>query len=56
MHHPSAQNSTAIFWLCNIYIFLKLACHDEQNGGQTFELPARIAELWQFKVRKVKKL
>ena len=37
-------------------MFLELACHDEQNDGQTFKLQARIAELWRFKVRKVKKL
>ena len=29
--------------------------HDEQNGGQNFKIGARIAELWQFKARKVKK-
>ena len=29
-----------------IYIYLESACHDEQNGGQSFNLRARIAELW----------
>ena len=33
-------------------MFLELAYHDEENGGQTFKLQARIAELWQFKVPK----
>ena len=38
-----------------IYIYLKLACHDEQNGGQSFNLRARIAELWRFKSQKLEK-
>ena len=33
-----------------------MACHDKQNGGQTFKIGARIAELWQFKAQKVEKL
>ena len=33
-----------------------LACHVEQNGSQSFKIKARIAELWRFKARKVKKL
>jgi len=32
-----------------------LACHDEQNGCQSFNLLARITELWQFKARKLEK-
>ena len=39
----------------DIYIYLESACHDEQNGGQSFNLRARIAELWQFKARKLEK-
>ena len=35
---------------------LELAFHDEQNGGQSFKIGARIAELWRFKAQKVKKL
>ena len=38
----------------NIFIYLELACHDKQNGGQSFVLHPRIAKLWQFKGRKVK--
>ena len=37
------------------HIYLKSPCHDEQNGGQSFNLQARIAELWRFKVRKLEK-
>ena len=37
-------------------VYLELACHDKQNGGQTFEIGARITELWRFKARKVEKL
>ena len=44
------------FSLSHIFKYLELACHDEQNGGQSFKIGARIAELWQFKARKVKKL
>ena len=40
----------------DIFIYLELACHDEQNDGQTFTIGASIAELWQFKARKVEKL
>ena len=36
--------------------YLESACHDEENGGHSFKIGARIAELWRFKVRKVKKL
>ena len=39
----------------DVFIYLELAYHDEQNGGQNFKIGARIAELWQFKARKVKK-
>ena len=39
-----------------IYIYLKLACHDEQNGSQSFNLQARIPELWRFKAQKVGKV
>ena len=37
-------------------IYFELACHDEQNGSQSFSLQARIAKLWRFKPQKVKKL
>ena len=37
----------------NHVIFLESACHDEQNGDQIFKIGARIAELWQFKARKL---
>ena len=40
----------------DVYIYLESACHDEQSGGQSFKIRARIAELWQFKAQKVKKL
>ena len=40
----------------DIFIYLELACHDEQNGSQTFKIGARIVELWRFKSRKVEKL
>ena len=36
------------------YIYLELARHDKQNGGQSFVLHPRIAKLWQLKGRKVK--
>ena len=36
-------------------IYLELACHDEQNGSQSFKLQARITKLWRFKARKVEK-
>ena len=39
-----------------IFIYLELACLEEQNGCQSFNLQARIAELWRFKSRKVEKL
>ena len=32
-----------------IYNYLESACHDEQNGDQSFKLQARIVELCQFK-------
>ena len=38
-----------------LYIYLKSAYHDEQNGGQSFNLRARIAKLWRFKARKLEK-
>ena len=56
---PSAKNSTAIFLIAYViflYNYLELACLEKQNGGQSFKIGARIAELWQFKARKVKKL
>jgi len=34
---------------------LELACHGKQNGGQSFNVQARIAELWQFKAQKGEK-
>ena len=40
----------------DIYIYLESACYGKQNGGQNFNLRARIAELWRFKARKVDKL
>ena len=39
-----------------IFLYLESACHDEQNGGQTFTIGASIAELWRFKAGKVEKL
>ena len=39
-----------------IFLYLESACHDEQNGSQTFKIGARIAKLWRFKARKVEKL
>ena len=42
--------------LQDIFVYLESACHDEQNGGQSFKIGARIAELWRFKARKMKKL
>ena len=41
---------------CDIFIYLELACHDEQNSSQTFKIGTRITELWQFKAQKVEKL
>ena len=41
---------------CDIYTYLELAYHDEQNDGKSFKLQAGIAELWRFKAQKVKKL
>ena len=38
-----------------LHIYLKSACHDEQNGSQSFNLRARIAESWRFKARKLEK-
>ena len=40
----------------DIYIYLELTCHDKQNGGQRFNLHARIADLWRLKAQKVDKL
>ena len=54
-HHPSALTAPPFSLSRDIYIFLESACQDEQSGGQTFKLRARITELWQFKVQKVKK-
>ena len=45
--------STAISQPRYIFIFLESACHDKQNGDQIFKIGARIAELWQFKARKL---
>ena len=39
-----------------LFIYLKLACHDEQNGSQSFNIQARITELWRFKLEKRKNL
>ena len=39
----------------DIYIYLESACHDKQNEGQSFNLRARIAELWRFKAQKLEK-
>ena len=36
-------------------MYLELACHDEQNGGQSFKIRARIPKLWRFKAPKRKK-
>ena len=53
------QTSSKTGWLfclssdIYIYICLESACHDEQNGDQSFILRARIAELRRFKVHKV---
>jgi len=33
-----------------------LACHDKQNGSQSFNLRAGIAELWRFKAQKLEKV
>ena len=52
MHRPLGRS----FCLsCDVYIYLELACHGEQNGAQSFNLQARIAELWRLKPRKVTK-
>ena len=40
----------------DIFIYLELACYNEQNGGQIFKIRARIAKLWRFEARKVEKL
>ena len=45
----------AIFLIGNTYIYLELACHDEQNGCQIFVLCPRITKLWQFIACKVEK-
>ena len=37
-----------------MFIYLESACHDEQNGGQSFVLCPRITELWRFRGCKVK--
>ena len=39
-----------------IFIYLVSACHDKQNGAWSFNLRARIAELWGFKAQKLEKL
>ena len=40
----------------DIYIQLESACPDKQNSSLSFNLQARIAMLWRFKVLKVDKL
>ena len=46
-----------LFWLSrDIDIYLELICYDEHKGGQSFNLIARIAELWGFKTKKVEKV
>ena len=37
-------------------MYLESACHDEQIGDQSFNMRARIAELWRFKAQKVNKI
>ena len=37
-------------------MYLELACHDEQNGGQRFALRPRITELWELKGQKVESI
>ena len=39
----------------DIYIYFELPCHEEQNGGQSLNLQAMIAELLRFKAGKRKK-
>ena len=40
----------------DLVTYLESACHDEQNNSQSFNIQARIAELWQFKAQKVYKI
>ena len=46
----------AILYVIGYLYILKTGCHDKQNGGQSFNLRARIAELWKLKARKMQKL
>ena len=49
----SAISGPPFYKLCDIFIYLEPACHDEQNGSQSSVLRLRIAKLWQFKGCKV---
>ena len=54
--HSLACNKAAILHIMwYLYIYLELACHDEQNGSLSFNLQARISELWRFKAWKLGK-
>ena len=57
MPHSVACNKVAILDITRyLYIYLELALRDQQNGGQSFNLRARIVKLWRFKARKVDKI
>ena len=53
VHRPKI--GPPFYYSRDIYIYLQSACHDKQHGDQSFNLRARIAELWRFKTRKVEK-
>ena len=55
VERPSQGTSSLALRLTTVSLDLELACHDEQNGGQSFNLQARIAELWRFKAQKLEK-
>ena len=49
----SATSGPPFYISRDIFIYLESACHDDQNGGQSFVLRPRIAKLWRFKGCKV---
>ena len=48
---PLHKNCQLFLLLHNIYIYLELACHDKQNGGQQIVLQQSLAKIWQFNQR-----
>ena len=53
VERPSQGTSSLASRLTTVSLDLESACHDKQNGGPSFNLRARIAELWRFKARKL---